>query len=205
MSIRLPSFTNSKCYLFTACSLIKPEKKRVIILQKIKNPVISYYKAGRKNAFINVYLPSNKSDRHIHVDCAVMSFIPKELRPKPSHELIEIKNLLSNYNKFKIEVTVSAIFRLPIVELPEKGLIRSLFVREKTGETEIKLNGGSFSISGAPISDIDWKIRSDEENVYIKIKGTKSEIFDDDYLIRLFKWIENNFFIFILSKTKNGK
>lgn len=203
MSIKLPNFNDSKCVIFTACGEVQPTKEKEIPFYKTRKDMVGYYKAGRKNAFIDIMLPSSKSNLHLHIDCVLASNIQKKSIPKATHEISEIQEKIQPYLNNDIEVHITAFYKLLISELPERGLIKSLIVKEKTGDIELKLTSGSFSITGAPIHEVGWKIHESEKIVSIKIEGFKSDVLDDLYLIRLFQWMDDNFNIFVLSKSPN--
>ncbi len=143
-----------------------------------------------------------KSGKHLHIDFALDSFFPKGEKPKATHKKAEITALLNEAIGATVDVGVIGYFKLPIEELPERGLVRSLYTEQKTGGIAIKLVGGQLTITGAPVRYISWSVIKDGKKIGLRIEAEKKGIveIDEMYLQSQLDWINNQFRLFVLTR-----
>lgn len=202
MLIKLPDFKDTQCVWVRACGQIETEDPYLIEILGKKNTYIASYEAHGKKAFLRV-LTGRLTKQHLHIDCALSTIFNKNHQPKTTNEVDDVISIVSNFIGKKISIGVMGTFELSLNELPEYGLLRSLSTEERTGDISIKLVGGDFEITGAPIQHVKWQIEDDVNRVKISIDGEKSETIDERYLLNIFEWIEIQYNLFVKGQTKN--
>ena len=203
MSIKLPDFKDTQCVWVRACGQVETEDPSLIEILKKENAFIASYETHGKKAFLRVYT-GGPTQQHLHVDCALSTIFPKNRLPKTTNELNDVISIVSNFIGKKISLGVMGVFRISLDELPEHGLIRSLSTEERTGDISIKLVGGDFEITGAPIQHVKWQIEDDTNRVRISINGEKFETINERYLLSVLEWIEIQYNLLIKGKTKDA-
>ena len=73
------------------------------------------------------------------------------------------------------------------------GLVRSLYSEQKSSGISIKLTGGRFSITGAPVTDIMWSVDDENKEVDLRLVADREEPIEIDemYIQDQFNWIVN--------------
>ncbi len=203
MSIELPDFKDTQCVWVRACGQVETEDPSLVEILEKENTFIASYEAHGKKAFLRVYT-GGPTKQHLHIDCALSTIFRKDRLPETTNELDEIISIVSNFIGKKISIGVMGVFKLSLDELPEHGLIRSLSTEERTVDISIKLVGGNFEITGAPIQHVEWQIEDDTNRVRISIGGEKSETINERYLLNVLEWIEIQYNLFIKGKTKDA-
>ena len=126
--------------------------------------------------------------------------------PKVSHTKREVINLLDALVGSDIEVTCFGSFVVPLDELPEQGLIRSLSSLEaKTDGVGLRLTGGSLSVRGAEVSRIRWSIQPEGKTANVLIIGERQLAITENYLEEALVWIDDQFQRLVLGRTSNEK
>jgi len=95
---------------------------------------------------------------------------------------------------------------VPLDELPEQGLIRSLSSLEaKTDGVGLRLTGGSLSVRGAEVSRIRWSIQPEGKTANVLIIGERQLAITENYLEEALVWIDDQFQRLVLGRTSNEK
>ena len=203
MSIELPDFKDTQCVWVRACGQVESEGPSLVEILKKENTFIASYEAHGKKAFLRV-CTGGPTKQHLHVDCTLSSCFQEGSLPKENKELSEVIAFISSFLGISASIGVTGVFDVPLEDLPEQGLIRSLSMEKRTGDISIKLTGAQFTIKGAPIENVEWEIPNDKDQVRIAIYGHRSDTIDEEYLMRVFNWIESQYQLFIKGKTEHA-
>lgn len=165
------------------------------------------YSTPEGEAFIRASIAGKKT-RTLYVDCAKASaFSPDEL-PSPTTDRVEdVFHIIESVYSLGVQTTVCASFLVPLADLPESGLIRSLLFEGKSADAAIKMTGATFALSGAPIIGLRWRLASAKakpDMVYIDLKGNKEFEVSDTYLSDVWRWIHGQFSLFVLGQRKTN-
>ena len=205
MGIELPTFENSYCFLLTACGELGGKEIRTKRWPREEDPKVARYRTASGTALVRAWL-AGKPVRHLHVDCVLREFFPENKIPKATHKKAEVLKVIESVMGTEIDVSVVGCFKMPMTKLPKGGVIRSLSVEQKTGDVSIRLTGGSYALTGAPVKEIHWKeLQEGKRSVHVRIKGEKTSKVSEAYLREMWDWINDQFSLFVLGKTKNGR
>lgn len=203
MPITLPDFKNTHCVSLVACGEIKTTDRALIKwLKKGKRAVADLNKSGAKT-YIRVSL-GEYTGKHFHVDVTKQSHFPKKYIPASRLPIGQIQKKLEQLIGKEVEVDLRGMFELEINDLPESGLIKSLFFQTQLGDVAIKMKGSKLSIRGAPINEITWQILPDGKKigVIIETENLKTTV-TDNYLISALTTLKNALNVFVLGKVPN--
>jgi hypothetical protein len=205
MPIELPRFEGEYGLMLTVCGKLKTIDPEVQSETPRKVPVASYESPAGK-VFIRVSL-TGKKEKHLHVDCAVEKlFSSKTPKPKVTHEKDDILKIIESVSGKEIDCHIEAHFDIPILDLPESGLIRSLCVEQRSADLSMQLTGGVLSLTGAPVRRIRWNMlkKHEKSTVHVCIDGERSMLISERYLSESWEWINEQFSIFVLGRRKNA-
>lgn len=200
MPITLPLFGNTSCRVLTVCGCIRePEHPITSVLPESERSVAAYRGADQK-VYLSV-LPGGKKHTHLHVDCALQGFFPKDHAPKTNTTKDKLLAVLQKAVGLTLDAGICGGFLVPLTDLPEQGLIRSLSAEQKTADLSARLTSGECKIEGAPVGRLSWRIGDEQKDVFIRIEAHREEKVDDQYLLRSLEWIEKQFALFVMGKT----
>ena len=198
--MELPILERTSCKSLTACAEIQAAPQQLLTrLNQAKN-MVARYGSGLGAGLVRL-LPGGRSGKHVHVDCALRTFFPQGLLPKATHKKAEIIAILDEVIGSQLDVGVHACFEVPLQELPAHGLIRSLSAEEETAGISIKLTGGRFSMTGAPLQQVKWLLTDDGDIVKVEIGAMKVVEAKANYLQELLDWIDEQFKVFVLGRS----
>lgn len=203
MAMQLPRFEKTSCRILTVCGRIKEEENPLPKLLPQKKPLVAAYRAAGQNVYLRV-LPGGKKHTHLHVDCALRAFFGKDRGPKATAKKADIVKILGQAAGLTIDVGICGGFLVPLSDLPEGGLVRSLSTEQKTGDMSVRLTSGECKIDGAPVRRLFWSIGDEQKDVFVRLEAERQEKVDDQYLMRSLDWIEKQFSLFVLGKTADG-
>ena len=205
MGIELPTFENSYGLLLTACGRLNDEQLRIKGRHREEETRVARYRTASGTAFVRVSL-GHKRLPHLHVDCVLHKYFPKDRIPKVTHKKAEVLKIIERSLGTEIELSIVGCFKVPMTELLKGGIIHSLSVEQKAADVSIRLTGGSYAITGAPVKEIYWRELQDKKrSVHVRIKGNKRSQVSEEYLREMWDWINDQFWLFILGKTKNAR
>ena len=95
------------------------------------------------------------------------------------------------------------MFSIPFHKLPESGFIRMLSVESKTPKVSMKLTGGTFSVTGAPIQRISWSSAQGDKEIEVRLRSIVKRTLDEPYLEELFRLLSESLQVFVLGNEKN--
>jgi hypothetical protein len=205
MAIKLPTFEKSYGLIMTVCGKLKQASSQTK-KGRDQKPKVARFSTPAGNAFIRVWV-TGKPVSHLHVDCALQKFFPKDRIPKVTHKKVDVLKVIKRVIGLQIDVNIRACFGVPITELPEGGIVRALSVEQKTNDMSVKLTGGSLAVTGAPVSRVQWRIAKDNAKtvVEIQMEGETSSTISENYLQESWQWINNQFSLFVLGRRKGGR
>lgn len=203
MPITLPLFGNTSCRALTVCGRIKEPKHPMVSVLPAREPLVAAYRGADEKVYLRV-LPGGKKHTHLHVDCALQGFFPKDHAPKTNTTKDKLLAVLEKAVGLTLDAEICGEFLVPLADLPEQGLIRSLSAEQKTADLSARLTSGECKIEGAPVRRMFWSIRDEQKDVFIRIEANREEKVDDQYLVRSLEWIEKQFTLFVLGKTADA-
>ena len=203
MPITLPLFGNTSCRILTVCGRIKEPKHPMVSVLPAREPSVAAYRGADEKVYLRV-LPGGKKHTHLHVDCALHGFFSKGHAPKTNTTKDKLLAVLEKAVGLTLDAEICGGFLVPLADLPEQGLIRSLSAEQKTADLSARLTSGECKIEGAPVKRMFWSIRDEQKNVLIGIEANREDKVDDQYLLRSLEWIEKQFTLFVLGKTTDA-
>lgn len=138
--MRLPRLDEARCESLTACGRIKTASKEFVDHLRKAETMASRCRVGSKPAFLRV-LVGRESTRHLHIDCALDSYFPRQYKPEVNHTMAEIMSLLNGAIGATVDVGVVGYFVVSLDEVPERGLVRSLYTEQKSGGLTVEIHG----------------------------------------------------------------
>ena len=205
MPIQIPRFEKKNCLAVTACGRLKGEGLPGRGKIREEKPRVARYQTKSGTAFVRAWL-GGRAKRHLHVDCALQTFFGTRQRPKATHKKAEVLKVVEGAIGAQIDVSLRGCFEVPLAELPERGIIRSLAREQKTLDMSIRLTGGSLSLTGAPIKKVHWtELKDNNALVSVTIEGERTATVSERYMCEMWEWINDEFSLFILGKRKDGK
>lgn len=204
MKVNLPAFENTRLKFITICGRFERDISKTCQKFLPEKPLIISYRAGHKRAYIKV-LPWASKCGGVHIDCALHECFPKKYIPIPNGTRADLGKIFHEFDGSPIDANIDAAYEIPLMELLEEGLVRSLLAKHKTGNLTIRLTGATCKLEGTPVRELEWSLEKNEKNVLIRIDSLLKEKIDDGYLIRSFKWVENLFSIFVLGKAADDR
>jgi len=195
MTFVLPEIEQARCQLFTACGRVATRDKSLGKLLPKNQPVIASVKRGRSRQFVRLCFDPGG---HLHFDVATLSHFPRPWKPKPTHTWQHIQDLLGRFSGQKIQVRAVGVFSLPFERLPASSLIRMLSVESKSPKVSMKLTGGTFSVTGAPIQRLTWSLEDDGKGIEVRLRSTLKARVNETYLVDLFRLLNESLQVLVL-------
>ncbi len=199
MPVKLPKFESPYGQMLTVCGQLKFEDP-----QKGIPPVkerVATYQSGKALVIGQI---GGKSGRHLHIDCALKSYMPKRRTPKATHKRADITDIIHSAIDLEMEAGIVGHFKLPLGDLPENGFVRALIPEKKAVDMSIRMTGGSFALSGVPIKKMEWRLVEDEQLILVRLVGEQTVIVSEGYLIEMWEWINRQCSQFILVERRDG-
>ena len=206
MRIELPKFENTSCRILTVCGELKSEQILPVKALPAEKALVARYQTAQGMALLRVW-QGGESGRHLHIDCALRTFFRGEHVPKATDKKDDVLRILKKVLGAEIDVHIHAAFDVQLVELPEGGLIRSLSTAQKAADISVKLTDGTFLLTGAPVKQIHWRVRHvrQRRRALVRIEAERRTTISESYLSDSLEWINEQFLLFVLGKTKNVK
>jgi hypothetical protein len=204
MPITLPDLKNTHCVSLTACGEIKTTDRALIKwLKSEKRSSIADLDVSSNDTYITVGL-GEYTGKHFHLDVTKESFEPKKSVSASRLKIEQVQKKLEKLIGREVLVDLKGMFEIEINELPEGGIIKSLFFQTQLGDVGIKLKGAKLSIKGAPVNEITWQAKSDGKKigVYLEAENLKFTV-SESYLINALATLENTLKVFVLGKLPN--
>ena len=150
--------------------------------------------------FVRVMV-GNKGE-HVHVDVHRPECWGKS-KPKERGYKDRLLKRLSQCFGNDIDATICAGFVIAKEELPQNGLIRASMLSTTVGKTSVEQTGATFSFSGGPIGEIEWKFDDKERTlVEVSIKMRAVLALAADYLVTASTRINEAFLTAVLGRPR---
>jgi hypothetical protein len=159
--------------------------------------LVSSLKAAARAKHAKAWTPNH------HLDLATSAYFPKGWKPKPTHTWPQIEAQLGRFIGEEIRVRTDAIFSLPVQRLPESGFIRMLSVESQSPKVSMKLTGGTFSVTGAPIQRIAWSSERNGKGIEVHLRSTVKATLNETYMEELFRLLNESLHVFVLGNERN--
>jgi hypothetical protein len=205
MPITLPDLKNTHCVSLTACGEIKTANRALLKwLKNEKKSSVADLDKTKRDTYVTLGL-GEYTGKHFHVDVTKESYDPRPKRKaSKSLDVNQIQKKLEKLIGKEVIVDLKGMFEIEISELPEGGIIKSLFFQTQLGDIAIKMKGAKLSIKGTPVNEITWQIKPDSKKigVYLEAENMKITV-SENYLTNALVLLENAFKIFVLGKLAN--
>jgi len=200
MTFALPEIEKAGCQSFMACGRVVTRDKS-LPRRFPKKPFIAAVKYGRLKRLVRLGIHEGG---FLHLDVAIPAYLEGRWNPKPTNTWAQIQTALSRFSGQKIYVRGVGVFLLPFERLPESSPIRALSVESKTPKMSMKLTGGAFSVTGAPIEKITWSLVKDGEGIELRLRSTMKATVNEMYLVDLFRLLNESLQVFVLDDEKES-
>jgi hypothetical protein len=194
MPIVLPTFTNVYCQQLTACSRVLTKDKTLLQLFEKEPTMITVATQAKKKLFIRVGLDEGA---HFHVDIATRSYFGARNVPKPTHNWETVQKFWIRFLNQKIKLRGVGYYRVPIADIPEPGLIKSVSIESKSGDVGLKLTAGTITLSGAPIQQLRWSLKNEGKKVVVELETRREQVLSEVYLLDALKTVDDAFRVFV--------
>ena len=196
----IPSLNDTHCLSFSACGRIVESDKSLIRRLK-KEGRITTKLSKKENASARLSL-GDGDGRHFHLDVSRPTFFNNKVLPASTVSLKKFLDKIDQYMGNEVSVCFMGLFEVRIGELPDKGIIKSLFFQTQMGEVAIKVNAAKLVIQGAPICEISWQILKDGERIRLLIEAEDCKTtISEKYLSVGLQTLEQAFQVFILGRS----
>ncbi len=200
MTFILPEIQKAHCKSFTACAHVVTQDKSLSKYFSGKRPFVASLKRGQAQQFVRLCV---EKSGHLHLDIATPAFFREGWKPKPTHNWPQIQAALGRFVGQELHVRAEGVFSLPLQSLPESGFIRMVSVESKSPKVSMKLTGGTFSVTGAPIQRIEWSLERDGKGIEVHLRSTVKATLNGTYLEELFRLLHESLQVFVLSNERS--
>ena len=200
MAFILPEIEKAHCKSFTACAHVVTKDKSLSKHFTGKRPFVASVKRGQSQRFVRLCV---EKSGHLHLDIATRAHFSEGWKPKPTHNWQQIQTLLGRFVGQDLHVRAEGVFSLPLRSLPESGFIRILSVESKSPKVSMKLTGGTFTVTGAPIQRIAWSLERNGKSIEVRLRSTVKATLNETYLEELFRLLNESLQVFVLSNERN--
>jgi hypothetical protein len=207
MPIVLPDFKNSHFSWMRIWGSVLDVGKELNKWMKEEKEMVSTLKTtkGKRNIRLALVGDSKGPPKNfIYIEIVTIDAGRKEVNDEfKVTPLKTIQESLGRLSGKVINTHISAGFQASFDELPDPGLIRSMFFKTNIGKVAIKSNGAKLLIEGAPVRELTW-YAPDEKNIHVTLETEAAQkIMSEDYLINANVSMEQAFNIFVLGKAQN--
>lgn len=200
MTFTLPELEKANCKSFTACAKVVAKGKPLSKFFSDKRPLVASVGQGRSKQFARLFV---QKSGHLHLDVATPALFRDGGKPKAPHSWQQIQNWLGRFAGQEFQVRAEGIFSVPVENLPESGFIRMLSVKSESQKVSMKLTGGTFSVTGAPVQRIAWSLERDGKGVEVRLRCTVKTTLNETYLNELFRLLNESLQVFVLGHERN--
>jgi hypothetical protein len=201
----LPDFKNAHFCWMTVFGEVVSASKELTEWMKAEQPRVSEFKTQKGNGHIRLILVGGSdSENHVHIDIFAAGIAPKDIVDDSQvAQLNAIQESLERLVGKTIDTNIEAGFKATFNELPESGIIRSMFFKTQMGDVAIKSNGAKLLIEGAPVQQLTW-YAPDANHIHVSVEAESiKKDMSDDYLTSASIAMEQAFNVFVMGKAQN--
>lgn len=200
MPIILPVFEGTHCISLTACCEVKKPGRALAKWLKHEKVGISGVNQPREKVYVRVAF-GQSSGKHFHVDIMKKERYRIKTNSIASLTSSQIQKKLDHLINTNVEVDFRGIFEVAISDLPDNGIISSLFFQTKTGDVAIKMKGATLTIDGAPVNEISWQALEGGKKIGVMIESENLKVtVTENYLTDAMVRLEQALKVFVLGK-----
>ena len=195
---------NTHCVSLTACGEIKNADKDLLKwLKNEKKSLVADLDKSNGQLYVTIGLGEH-TGKHFHLDVTNESFQSKKSFSHTRNVKVDqVQKKLEKLIGKEVLVDLKGMFEIEIGELPEGGIVRSLFFETK-GDVAIKLKGAKLSIKGAPVNEITWQLAPGGKKIGVFLEAENLKItVSENYLTDALAMLENALKVFVLGKIPN--
>jgi hypothetical protein len=136
-------------------------------------------------------------------DCFAEGKAPKVTADKAG----DVLSVVESARNLTLQATVCASFAAPLRDLPERGMIRPMLSAGKGAGVSVRMTAATLALTGLPISRVEWKLVTRgkrQKMVRVDLMGRKKFTVGDTYLTDVWRWIYEQFTIFVLGHAQSG-
>ncbi|MFN2476453.1 MAG: hypothetical protein ABR526_08960 [Chthoniobacterales bacterium] len=193
--IDFPDLRAGAASRLVACGAIESGKRELIEWLSVRRNLIATYTRGKRRYFVR--LLTGGKPKHFHLEVVAATWFPNKVQPTTTSDISEIQHAAEMVLGEKIDLTVTAEFRLRFGQLAELGPIRILSTQTQAGGTSIRLTEGVLSLEGSRIHEIAWK-RLSAEDVSVTLKSRVESVVASRYLVGTLEMMERFYFVLVL-------
>lgn len=202
MLLVFPVFKGTPCVSVTACGQVRGASRELLKWMDAQKPLFATIRSGSERAIVRVSFGGGSAN-HLHIDVTKQSMYLKPFKPKNDANLADVQKAFARFAGLEVEADLTAQFNINLRDLPDGGIIRSLFFQTKTGDVAIKVAGALLSITGAPVNLISWRVlEGNRIGITIESYNVKTKV-AEDYLTTAFRRLESALNVFVLARTAN--
>jgi hypothetical protein len=200
MPITFPEFEKGHFFWITACGDMPSLAEDIQKWMKEQAEKAAPFNTARGNGLVEIMI-GGRSGKHFHVDV----FSPEMRLNKAAKAKSTVEDIQKSVERLigkEINANFRGGFQAKLTELPESGIIRTLFIQTKIGNVALKVDGARISIEGAPVRTISWHTAPKELiQITIETELVKTTI-SADYLTIGAGVLQKAFDVFILGKSE---
>lgn len=202
MPMILPDFKNPHFCWMTVSGNLVAASNELSDWMKAEQPQMSPFKVKEENWYIRLMLVGGEQN-YVRIEL-LNGDMPTEM--DDGFKVVEwsaIQESLGRLLGQTIDTNIDAGFMVMFDELPNPGLIRSMFFETNMGKVAIKSNGSKLLIKGAPVHKLTW-YAPDEKHIHVTLEAESiNKVSTDDYLINASVLMEQAFDVFVMGKAQN--
>lgn len=191
--LKLPELAGSQCLFFTACGQVETEDKRIIRLLKKREFLLAKASGSRYVALFHGGARS-RNERHLHVDVVLREFFDEPPPADVTSSIASVRTQLRKLYGCTIQAEFTGLYELRPLQVP--AIIRKSLLSTRSDDISLTVTGGSLSVSGAPIYQIDWWRKRDSEDFRVRMEARAIKTINDSYLEDGFRTLESAFTAF---------
>ena len=205
MPMTLPDFKNTLCQAIGTCGTIQTDDKQLLgVLAEVNGVLATQYRVGNARPMLTAVL-GQRDEKHVHID----TYRKKAYgigRDRGANSTVDaIQAYLDRLIGAEIKTIVFGRFVLPVENLPEQGLIRSLSFESLKDDLGITMVGGEFEIRGKARYFLNWRLIEKKSNVRVDLETHVATTLTEDYLVRLLGLMDSAFQLYVLGKSPDGE
>ena len=203
MPVAFPDLSKTRCSVFRACgSLLNPSREVVRVLKEARRDewMRSPTRVGTTSLVVLAAFGGSGASpsRHVHVDVAMRDSFGRSL-PGKSVPIAAIRDVLDRLAGQQIILRLCGMFVIGSGnQIP--AIVKATSFSSKAGDLELSTRSVSLDVQGAPIREINWR-RRENDDLEIWLEADLETIIDEQYLLQGFEVIQSGFRAIIVGES----
>jgi len=166
--------------------------------------MISMFRSKKGIGYLRVLSPydEGRKTNYLHIDCTLKKAFSKDCKIQTTNKNNDVKSYIKKYYNNEVDVTIKGGFCFPLNKITNESIIFP-FIHKHQDRNEtvtIQLTQGELSITGTPITQINWTLQEEKKKAYIILRGEITHKIDKNYLHFIYEWINVFFNLFFISE-----